>query len=180
MSGATATGALHASSVPVTIALAPRHRAALAKAAARGHGLTPARFNRRFAPSAAPVRRWARNHWLKVSSVSANRLLVRVTGSSAAVGRAFRTSLRTFKAPDGSTFFAPGKAARLTGALRGRTTSVLGLSNLGRVGFSPLVRKGTSIAPVAVPPVHLPPIRVPRVAGVGAGLLRPGRHRVAV
>jgi pseudomonalisin len=139
--GAIATGALDRAAVPVTIALAPRDKAGLAKAAARGGGLTPARFNARFAPAKSEVkavRAWARANALKVASVSANRTLVRLTGSSAAVGKAFHTTLTTFKAPDGSTFFAPASRARLSGSLSGHVTSVLGLSNIGRTATSQL------------------------------------------
>src|ERR1700743_2635036 len=96
LSGASATGTLSASSVPVTIALAPRDKAGLAKAAAKGSGLTPAQFNARYAPAAATVtsvRTWAKANGLKVSSVSANRTLVHLTGSAAKVSKAFGTTL---------------------------------------------------------------------------------------
>jgi subtilase family serine protease len=177
LDGAVAAGALHRSAVPVTVALAPRHRAALTQAAARGHGLTPAMFNRRYAPSAATVkavRRWARARGLKVASVSANRTLVRLTGSAARVGRAFGTTLETYKA-GASTFYAPLRRARLSGALRGRTTAVLGLSNLGRTAVSPPVRKSAAPLPVPVPlpvptitaPRNLPPVHKAHAAQAG-------------
>ena len=137
--GATATGTLQRS-VSFTVALAPRDKAGLAAAARKGSGLTPAAFNAQFAPSTATVdavRSWASASGLSVDSVSANRTLVGLSGSSAAVGKAFGTTLQTFKAPDGSTFFAPASAARLPATLAGSTTAVLGLSDLGRVGFSP-------------------------------------------
>jgi pseudomonalisin len=138
--GATDAGALSRSSVPVTIALAPRDKAGLAAAAAKGGGLTPAEFNSRFAPTTdqiAAVRSWASANSLTVSSVSANRTLVRVTGSAAEVGKAFATTLESFRAPDGSTFFAPKTAATLSGPLAGHTTAVLGLSDLGRTKVDP-------------------------------------------
>src|SRR5690242_2743990 len=128
--GATATGTLQRS-VSVTVALAPRDKAGLAAAARRGGGLTPAAFNAQYAPSSATVdavRSWASSSGLSVDSVSANRTLVRVSGAAAAVGKAFGTTLQTFKAPDGSTFYAPSVAAKLPPALAGNTTAVLGLS----------------------------------------------------
>jgi subtilase family serine protease len=139
LKGATDTGALQRANVPVTIALAPRDRAGLAAAAARGGGLTPAQFNERFAPATTTVdavRSWATASSLDVVSVSANRTLVRVRGSAANVGKAFGTTLESFKSGS-STFFAPATKARVPAAFSGQTTAVLGLSNLGRVGFSP-------------------------------------------
>ena len=138
ISGATSTGALQRSSVPVTLALAPRDPAGLKQAAARGGGLTPAQFNSRYAPAAADVsavRDWAAASSLTVESVSANRTLVRVTGTAAAVGQAFGTTLQSFKAKDGSTFFAPAAKARVPAGLH--VTSVLGLSNIGRTAADP-------------------------------------------
>jgi pseudomonalisin len=139
LNGATDAGALQRASVPVTIALAPRDRAGLAAAAARGGGLTPAQFNERFAPAAATVdavRSWAGANSLNVVSVSANRTLVRVSGSAANVGKAFGTTLERFTSGSGA-FFAPLRAATVPSAFAAQTTAVLGLSNLGRVGFSP-------------------------------------------
>jgi pseudomonalisin/xanthomonalisin len=127
----------------VTIALAPRDKAGLAAAAARGGGLTPAQFNAQFAPATATVdavRSWAAANSLSVASVSANRTLVRVSGSAANVGKAFGTTLESFKAGS-STFFAPATEATVPAAFAGQTTAVLGLSNLGRVGFSPPVHR---------------------------------------
>jgi pseudomonalisin len=140
VSGATDTGALSRSAVPVTIVLAPRDKAGLDQAAKAGSGLTPAQFNSRFAPSTTTVqavRSWASASGLTVSSVSANRLLVRVSGSAAAVGKAFGTTLHSFRAPSGSTFFAPAGKATVPASFAGQTKAVLGLSNLGRVGFDP-------------------------------------------
>jgi pseudomonalisin/xanthomonalisin len=132
----TGTGVLHRAHVPVTFVLAPRQAAALHRA----HGITPATFRSRFAPSKATVRsfrHFAKAHRLKVASVSSNRLLVRLTGSSARVGRAFHTQLRTFRG-SGRTYFAPASRGRLPRALRAHTVSVLGLSDLGRVGLRQL------------------------------------------
>jgi len=139
LKGATDAGALQRASVPVTIALAPRDKAGLAAAAARGGGLTPAEFNERFAPAAATVdavRSWAGANSLNVVSVSANRTLVRVSGSAENVGKAFGTTLERFTSGSGS-FFAPSREATVPAAFSAQTTAVLGLSNLGRVGFSP-------------------------------------------
>jgi pseudomonalisin len=151
LKGAARTGTLQRAHVPVTLSLAPRHAAALKTAAARGGGLRPGAFNRRFAPSKATVslvRSWARSHHMRVASVSANRLLVRVTGSSADVSRAFGTRLRTYRA-GARAFFAPGRAASLPARIGSRTDAVLGLSNLGRVRHDqlPSLSPGTTYGP---------------------------------
>jgi subtilase family serine protease len=152
VSGAVATGTLDRAGVPVTLALAPRDKAGLARAAAAGRGLTPAQFDARYAPSDAQlgaVRDWAAAHSLRVASVSANRTLVRVTGSAAAVGDAFGTTLKTFRTSSGSTFFAPATKATVPASLN--VTSVLGLSDLGRTAVpkaaAPTVGTPTSYGP---------------------------------
>jgi subtilase family serine protease len=151
--GATTTGALHRASVPVTLTLTPRHTAALHRAAATG-GLARGDFDRRFAPSkatVATVRRWAAAHHLRVASVSANRLLVRVAGSATDVGRAFGTRLRTYRS-GGTRFFAPATKAALPAGVAAHTTAVLGLSNLGRAGLD----AHRSALPVGVPSTYGP------------------------
>ena len=73
----------------ITLALTPRNAAALQAFVGRPHAaLTPAQFNARYAPAAATVtaiRAWATASKLRVTSVSANRLLVTLTGSSTRV-----------------------------------------------------------------------------------------------
>jgi subtilase family serine protease len=155
--GAVDAGALSGRRVAVTLVLAPRHPSGLRRAARTG-GLTPRGFLARFAPSRASVRvvrRWARRAGLRVRSVSANRLLARVSGTPRAVGRAFGTSLRAFRA--GSLrFFAPARPARLPRAVARRTTAVLGLSSLGRVGFGPRVRPAAHARAAQLPGISFP------------------------
>ena len=168
LKGATSTGTLQRSHVPVTLSLAPRHAAALKAAAARGGGLKPGAFNRRFAPSKATVsvvRAWARSQHMRVTSVSANRLLVRVTGSSAHVSRAFGTRLRTYRA-GGKRFFAPGRPASLPRRIGTRTNAVLGLSNLGRVRHDQLPALGT---PTTYGPQELADLYDAPASATGAG-----------
>jgi pseudomonalisin len=137
--GATRAGAYSARSTSVTVALAPRAGldALLARqASGKSAAITSKRFNARFAPSAATVRSvraFARTHSLSVRSVSANRMLVRLAGSSSAVAKAFHTSFATFKLPGGATFHGPTRAAKVPAAFRSHTAAVLGLSNIGRV-----------------------------------------------
>jgi subtilase family serine protease len=163
--GSTPTGALKAAHVPVTLVLAARP--GLKQAAAKGGGLTPAQFNARYAPSKArvkAVRAWAKRRGLKVASVSANRTLVRLTGSAAKVGKAFGTRLKTFKAPNGAAFFAPAHAAKVPARLQ--AISVLGLSNLGRTVVNPPWMKSgkPTAAPLpGVPALPKLPVPVPTI-----------------
>lgn len=151
ISGSTSTGALDRPGVPVTLALNVRDKAGLRQAAAAGGGLTPAQFNARFAPAEADVsavRSWAESNGLHVDSVSANRTLVRVSGTSQAVGSAFGTTLRAFRAPDGAAYFAPATRALLPLALSGKVNAVLGLSDVGRLRVD--------AAPAAIPSSYGP------------------------
>src|SRR3954449_4691888 len=128
---ATRAGA-PSSAVAATVVLAPRNAAALDALTARPHAaLSTAQFNAQYAPSAATVRSvraWATRSGLSVSSVSANRTLVRLSGSPAAVGRAFGVRLVSYRLPNGTTYFTPNRTAKLPRGAR----AVLGLSSLGR------------------------------------------------
>lgn len=156
VSGATALGALAPQDVALTLALAPRDAATLASLATSPHtALSTADFDARFAPSTATVdavRAWAAASGLRVTSVAANRLLVGLSGSSTAVGRAFGVRLAAFRLPDGSTYFTPDRAATLPAALDAATNSVLGLTSLGRFATPhPRTRDGAQPSPAATP-----------------------------
>ena len=119
--GRTDAGALPARQLHFTLALAPRNRASLARAA-RHHSLAAraAEFNSEFAPSQATVdavRSWAKSNGLTVDSVSSNRLLVRLSGSSADVAGAFGTSLQRYRDASGSSYFTPSSTAKLPGSI---------------------------------------------------------------
>jgi pseudomonalisin len=137
--GAQRVGAYHARSMSATVSLSPRTGldALLARQAAGHAGAIGSKtFNARFAPSQATVRSvraFALSHSLRVQSVSANRMLVQLTGSSSAFARAFQTHFATFRLPSGVTFRSPTSTAKLPAAFRSRTAAVLGLSNIGRV-----------------------------------------------
>src|SRR3954447_8390776 len=137
--GAQRVGAYSARSMSVTVALSPRKGldALLARqAAGKAGAISSKTFNTRFAPSAATVRSvraFARAHSLRVRSVSANRMLVRLRGSSSAFARAFHTQFATYRLKSGKTFHSPTKTATVPTAFRSRTAALLGLSNIGRV-----------------------------------------------
>src|SRR4051794_26807238 len=129
--GAQRVGAYSARSMSVTVALSPRSGldALLARQAAGKAGAISSRtFNARFAPNAATVRSvraFARSHSLRVSSVSANRMLVRLSGSSFEIARAFHTQFATYRLKSGRTFHSPTRTAKVPTAFRSRTAALL-------------------------------------------------------
>jgi pseudomonalisin len=149
-STATRVGALPSRPLAVTLVMAPHHAAALNALVAGPHAaLTPAQFRARFAPSTtavATVRGWARATGLRVASVSSNRLLVKLTGSSATFASALHTSFARFSSPRDGAFYAPTRAAVLPSRVASRVSAVLGLSNLGRAAVPhPATRSAASL-----------------------------------
>jgi pseudomonalisin len=136
-SSATKIGALPARALSITLTLTPRNASALRAFVDRPHAaLTPAQFNARYAPASTTVtaiRTWATSADLRVSGVSANRLLLTITGSSRALATALHTSFARFTSQRDGAFFAPTRTARLPQAIASHVTAVLGLSNLAKV-----------------------------------------------
>jgi pseudomonalisin len=141
VTGASDLGAMASRPMTITLALAPRHDAALRTFVASPHApLSSAQFTARYAPTQATVKRvrtWARGHGLTVASVSTNRLLVRLAGSSRAIAAALHTSFHNFSTPSTGSFAQITRAAQLPASLAGRVSAVLGLSSLGRLALVP-------------------------------------------
>ncbi len=137
VTGAHYVSALGARPMTITFALAPRNAGALHTFLSGPHpALSSWQFNARYAPASSTVRSvrsWAAARGLSVSSVSANRMLVRITGSSQTIAAALHTGFATYTAPATGTYFQLTRDARLPAALAGRVTAVLGLSSLGRL-----------------------------------------------
>ena len=122
----------------IVLTLSPRHGAALQALAAGGQAgqLTPAQFVSTYAPAPATVNAissWAGKSGLSVSSVSSDRLLVRLSGPASALGAALRTSFERFRAPSGGEYVASAGVASLPASIAGKVTAVTGLSGLERV-----------------------------------------------
>jgi pseudomonalisin len=154
---ATALGAYRVSRMPITLVLAPRNRTALDSLVASGHAaLTRAQFASRFSPSAgtvAAITSWARARRLTVTSVSSNRLLVRLRGASVAIGRALGTGLRSYRSATDGAFFAPTGAGRLPRSFASAVAGVLGLSSLAKVTVPrPATRSAAGLAKVLSTP----------------------------
>jgi pseudomonalisin len=171
---ASASGAYSASRMSVTLALAARNESALKALVAKPHApLTPAQFNAQFAPSTATVdsiRSWAAANDLTVSSVSSNRLLVTLTGSSSQLSSALQTSLQRFHSAADGNFFAASKAAHLPASFGSSVSAVLGLSSLSKVALpQPSLRSASalstgksSVAALGLPTLNYPASYTPQ------------------
>ena len=95
--------------------------------------LTPGAFAAEFGPSSAStaaVVRALRGARLRVGTVSANGLIVPVSGTVAEVDAAFHTRLVAYRLGDGRLGWAPSKAPRLPGSVAHAVSAVLGLDDL--------------------------------------------------
>src|SRR6201995_4145840 len=160
---ATESGAYNASQMSVTLALAERDESALKALVAKPHAaLTPAQFNAQFAPSTATVdaiRSWAAANNLTVSSVSANRLLVTLSGSSSQLSSALQTGFERFHSAANGNFFAASKAAHLPASFASSVAAVPGLRSLAKVAVpQPSVRSAAALSAgkAALPAAGLP------------------------
>lgn len=148
---ATDAGSYSASRMSVTLTLAQRNQSALDALVAKPHAaLTPAQFNAQFAPSTATVdaiRSWASAYHLTVSSVSSNRLLVTLAGSSGQLSSALQTGFERFHSAAEGSFFAASKPAHLPASFASSVTSVVGLSSLAKVAVpAPSVRSASALS----------------------------------
>jgi pseudomonalisin len=160
---ATDSGAYSASRMSVTLALAERNQSALNALIDKPHAaLTPAQFAAQFSPSTATIdaiRTWAAANDLSVSSVSSNRLLVTLSGSSSQLSSALQTGFERFHSAADGDFFAAAKAARLPASFASNVTAVLGLSSLSKVAVpKPSVRSAAALSAgkAAFPAAGLP------------------------
>ncbi|HEX3489378.1 MAG TPA: S53 family peptidase [Streptosporangiaceae bacterium] len=95
--------------------------------------LRPGQFGPRFGPSlarVAAVQNALRQAGLSPGRVSADRLSIPVTATAAAVERAFRITLGSYRLPGGRAAYANTTAPRLPAAVAGLVQGVLGLNDL--------------------------------------------------
>jgi subtilase family serine protease len=126
----------------VTIALRPRHAAALAayasavaQAGSRQYHryLTVAQFVHRFGPTEQQlrtVRAELRAHGLAVGATSANRLAITVRGTAQVTADAFGTAIDRYALRNGSEQDAPSAEPRLAGAAGSLVQGVVGLDSV--------------------------------------------------
>jgi subtilase family serine protease len=151
VSGAQDLGALPARAMTITLALTPRDASGLKAFVSAPHApLTPAEFVSRFGPSpstVAGIASWAAASGLSVDSVAPNRLLVQLSGSSTAIGRALGTSFDSYSSPSTGTFFQITRPATLPQSFASQVGAVMGLSDLGRVSVQhPVHPSSTALA----------------------------------
>ena len=144
------TGSYSSSNMQIEVAVTPRDEAGLnnlldalyTKGSPQYHKwLADGVFNARYAPLPATVQRvenYLTSTGLKVEP-SDSPFLVRAAGTSSLVSSAFRTTLSTFKDPQGKTYFANSTPVWMPESLSGATLGVIGLSNT--------VRQATSAKP---------------------------------
>lgn len=169
-SGSTDQGAV-TQTRSITLTLTPRDAAGLrAFDAQAGHPLlSPAQFAERFAPSqatVATVESWAVAHGLQVSSVSPDRLLVQLSGSTSALGSALGTSFHRFRASDGSSYVSTTGAASLPASL-GAVSAISGLSDLARAQLD-IVHRSSAATPGLSFPASYGPQELTSLYGASA------------
>jgi pseudomonalisin len=147
--GSSEVGAV-AETRSIVLALTPSDPAGLrAFDEAAGHPrLSAGQFAQRFGPSAASVsavQAWAAAQGLHVAGVTADHLLMRVSGTTRALGAALGVTFADFRASDGSTYVSTTGTATLPASLEGDVSAILGLSDLARA-HTFIVRQSASEA----------------------------------
>ncbi len=137
-SAATLGAAPAGRTVNFSVAIAPRDAAGAQafadavsnpRSASYGHYLTPAQYTARFGATAsdvAAVVSWLRSAGLQTGTVPISNSYVPVTGSIAAVNKAFGTTMKSYHR-DNRQVTAPASALTVPAALAGRVSDVLGL-----------------------------------------------------
>ncbi len=148
--GSTALGAAQGQQ-SVLLTLTPRDASALdaLSAHAASSPLTAAQFMSTYAPTSATVdavTSWAEQRGLTVGSVSSDHLLVRVSGSAAALGSALGTSFERYRAAGGGEYTSTSATASLPVAIAPDVAAITGLSSLARAHGS-VVHAGATELP---------------------------------
>jgi pseudomonalisin/xanthomonalisin len=148
--GAVDRGAAHDVIRAVTVVLAPRHLTQLhARINSGAPALSHAAYMAAYAPSRGAVRTvssWAGAHAL-TSTVPANRALVTLHGSQAAIGRALGVTFDRFSAPHSGRYVASVGTASVPSSVRAVVVAIGGLSTLDRLGVPrPATRSGATPA----------------------------------
>jgi subtilase family serine protease len=118
-------------------------RASTAPRRSPGTFVSPKEYANRFGAkgtTVALVERTLRDRGLHVLGVSANRLVVRATGSAAVVERALGTKLARYRLPDGREGFASPTAPLLPAAVARHVSAVVGLDSLDALQPAGLAR----------------------------------------
>ncbi len=142
--GASVQGAYRAAAMSVEVVLTPRDQAGMHRnlsalydpASASFHRWLPrGRFARLYAPSAASRARVAEALRAAGLAVSATRspFLMRATGSSAQVQRAFGTTILRYRSARGASFHANASPTEVASSIAADVQGVVGLTNTVRL-----------------------------------------------
>jgi pseudomonalisin len=145
----------------VVLTLAPSDPAGLEALAGQADAarLSKGQFEERFSPSTASVsavESWAISHGLQVSSVTPDRLLVTLTGSTSALGSALGVRFDRFRAADGSSYVSSTGTATLPASIARTVTGVNGLSDLARAHVDIAHRSATETPGLSFPTSYTP------------------------
>jgi pseudomonalisin len=145
----------------VVLTLTPRDGEALRALSSSSNALpiTASQFMASFAPTTATVAAvtsWAEANGVAVSSVSSDRLLVKLSGSSAALGSALGVSFERYRAEDGSEYTSTLGTASTPASIAPDVSAITGLSSLERA-HSELVRPSATEAPTVDYPASYGP-----------------------
>ena len=152
--------------IGLTLALAPRDPAGLARYAAGvvdprspdyGHTLTAAAIGDRFGPSAAALGRLAEGlarSGLAIVSAPPQRTTLRVSGPVRAVEALFATSLERYRDASGQTYLAPTVPPHVPAAFAGVVDGVMGLDGGQRAhpAYGRRIPTGSPLQPGAAAP----------------------------
>jgi subtilase family serine protease len=140
---ATVSGTYRKAAMSVEVVLAPRHQAGMNRSltaiynpssASYHHWLKRGQFARQYAPTASAATRVTRALRASGLSVEATRspFMLRATGSSAQVERAFATHILRYRSPSGTRFHANASPIEVPSAIASDVLGVVGLTNTVR------------------------------------------------
>ena len=118
------------------------------------HWLQTGEYDKLFGPTAsqvAAVEGFLKQAGLSILPQSASATIVMASGSSTQVEAAFHTTINTYRASDGTTFFANSNEVQIPGSLNGQIIDVFGLDNIS--SQVPLYTSQEGLH-VSGPPVH--------------------------
>jgi hypothetical protein len=151
--GATSLGPMSASAtVKGAVVLQPRDEGALTRFISQvttkksplfHHYLAPGAFAARFGPTAATisvVKSTLQHEGLSVTSVARDGMIIDFSAPASRVESAFRTSLKRYKLPGGSTGYGRTSAIRVPSTIAHDVTAVVGLDNLVRYHSASVLR----------------------------------------
>ena len=154
--GATVQGAYRKAAMSVEVVLTPRDQAGMTRSlsalydpssASYHHWLSRGRFARLYAPSAVSRARVAAVLRAAGLAVSATRspFLMRATGSSTSVQRAFGTTILRYRSARGTSFHANASPIEVPSSIAADVQGVVGLTNTVRL-HPAYVRTSTAAA----------------------------------